>query len=441
MADIDWIENSVAVLQWKHPVSRSSLWRTWWLGTSWKPEWTPEQDSKPTIPNNDRQFTENKINTPIQQAWNINIAAILGHLAKYETHPVIHFNTKKYYWLQHSSKCSYVTSYVAFIPIIRVKLHQWIRHVSLRGGHAQSIYEHVMLHALVRGETFSGVASPGWGRGGKSLNYIALHCIALHCIALHCIALHCIALHCIALHCIALHCIALHCIALHCIALHCIALHCIALHCIALHCIALHCIALHCIALHCIALHCIALHCIALHCIALHCIALHCIALHCIALHCIALHCIALHCIALHCIALHCIALHCIALHCIALHCIALHCIAFCIALHYITLHYITLHYITSFHYANYTTVHQLHHINTYIFQVHCKPNAIMQHEYWHYISLHYNSFQHYITSYIQHFQHFHIHYITVLSFHTPIFTYSNQWYINKSSNILRMQA
>ena len=65
-------------------------------------------------------------------------------------------------------------------------------------------------------ETFSGVASPGWGRGGKSLNCIALHCVALRCVALRCVALHCIALHYIALHCITLHYITLiHYITLH----------------------------------------------------------------------------------------------------------------------------------------------------------------------------------------------------------------------------------
>ena len=218
MADIDWIDKSVAVLQWKHPVSRSSLWRTWRLGTSWKPGWTAEQGSKPTIPNNDRGFTENKINAPIRQAWNINTAAILGHLENYETHPVIHLNTKKYYWLQHSSKCSYVTSYVTFIPIIRVKLHQWIRHVPSFEGNMPNPYMNMLCcMPLSEEETFSGVASPLQVEveGEKSLNCIALHCIALHCIALHCTALHCTALHCTALHYITLHYITLHYITLH----------------------------------------------------------------------------------------------------------------------------------------------------------------------------------------------------------------------------------
>ena len=248
MADIDWIDNSVAVLQWKHPVSRSSLWRTWRLGTSWKPGWTAEQDSEPTVPNNDRQFTESKINAPIRQAWNINIAAILGHLANYETHHVIHFNTKSYYWLQHRSNCSYVTSYVTLIPIISVKLHQWIRHVSLlRGEHAESIHDHVMLHALVR---WGNIQECEVGGGAKSLNYITLHYITLHYITLHYITLHYITLHCIALHYIALHCIALHCIALHCITLHYITLHYITSHHITLHYITLHYITLHYITLH-----------------------------------------------------------------------------------------------------------------------------------------------------------------------------------------------
>ena len=48
-------------------------------------------------PKHDRGFTENKINAPIRQAWNINTAAILGHLANYETHHVIHFNTPRSY--------------------------------------------------------------------------------------------------------------------------------------------------------------------------------------------------------------------------------------------------------------------------------------------------------------------------------------------------------
>ena len=330
-------------------MSRSSLWRTWRLGTSWEPGWTAEQESKPTVSNNDRQFTENKINAPIRQAWNINTAAILGHLANYEAHHAIHFNIKSYYWLQHRPKCSYVKSYVTFIPIIRVKLHQCIRYVSLlRGEHAQSIYEHVMLHALVRGETFSGVASPGWGRGGKIAE---LHCIALHCIALHCIALHCIALHCIALHCIALHCIALHCIALHCIALHCVALRCVALRCVALRCVALRCVALHCI---------------------LHYITLHYITLHYITLHYITLHYMTSHHITSHHITSHHITSHHITSHHITLHYITLH----YIILYYITLHYITLHYITLRHFIRqsllqWPMVHQQSHSSS--------PNASLK--------------------------------------------------------------
>ena len=98
---------------------------TWRLGTSWKPGWTAEQDSKPTVPNNDRGFTENKINSPIRQAWNINTAAILGLLAIYETKHAITFHTKSCYWLQHRSNCSYVTSYVTFIRAVGLESVTW----------------------------------------------------------------------------------------------------------------------------------------------------------------------------------------------------------------------------------------------------------------------------------------------------------------------------